>query len=315
MARRLRHTVTPDQAGMRVDAVLRETFHLTGSVIRRIKWLPDGILLDGQKAFVNAPVAPGQVLDVAVDDPARAPNILPAPGPLDVVFEDEHLVVLNKQAGVLVHPVVPEQTDTLGNFLLWHYAQTGQESALFHPVHRLDRGTTGLMVVAKHPSAQTTLKNQLHTPDFRRVYLALTLGAPEPPAGVVDAPIRKDPSSAIAHQVHPEGLPARTRYETLACRGPYALVRLVLDTGRTHQIRVHMAHLGHPLVGDFLYGAEDRALIPRPALHSHRLSFRHPVTGEPLDFTQPLPPDMARLLREEGATPPSLLPNKDENRR
>lgn len=296
MERRLRHTVTPDQAGQRVDTVLREVFGLTGSVIRRIKWLDDGILLDGQKTFVNVPVRPGQVLDVVVDDPAREANILPAPGELDVVFEDDHLVVLNKQAGVLVHPVVPEQTDTLGNFLLWHYEQTGQSGTLFHPVHRLDRGTTGLMVVAKHPSAQTTLKNQLHTPDFSRAYLALTVGAPQPKDGTVDEPIQKDPSSAIAHRVHPEGLPARTHYETLSLHGPYALVRLVLDTGRTHQIRVHMAHMGHPLLGDFLYGAEDKELIDRPALHSYKLSFLHPVTGERLAFTQPLPQDMAKFL-------------------
>ncbi len=289
---------------MRVDAVLRQSLGLTGSVLRRIKWLPDGILLDGQRAFVSALVSPGQVLDVAVDDPARQPGLLPAPGPLDLVFEDDHLVVLNKQAGVLVHPVVPEQTDTLGNFLLWHYAQTGQAGTLFHPVHRLDRGTTGLMVAAKHPSAQTALKNQLHTPGFRRAYLALTLGAPTPPAGTVDAPIRKDPASAIAHQVHPLGLRAVTHYETLSLHGPYALVRLVLDTGRTHQIRVHLAHLGHPLVGDFLYGAEDRALLSRPALHAYHLSFLHPVTAARLAFTQPLPADMARLLAGPAEGPP-----------
>lgn len=293
---RLCHIITPAQAGMRVDAVLKETFHLTGSVIRRIKWLDDGILLDGKKAFVNITVSPGQVLNVVVDDPARQANILPAPGPLDIVFEDEHLVVLNKQAGTLVHPVVPGQTDTLGNFLLWHYQTSGQGGTLFHPVHRLDRGTTGLMVVAKHPSAQTALKEQLHTPDFRRTYLALTVGAPQPQTGTVDAPIQKDPASAIAHRVHPGGLAARTHYQVLSLHGPYALVRLVLDTGRTHQIRVHMAHIGHPLAGDFLYGAEDKDLIARPALHSHQLSFLHPMTGARLDFTQALPPDMARLL-------------------
>ena len=298
MERRLRHIVTADQEGQRVDHVLREVFGLTGSVIRRIKWLDDGILLDGQKTFVNVLVTPGQVLDVAVDDPGREANILPAPGELDIVFEDEHLLILNKQAGVLVHPVVPEQTDTLGNFLLWYYNHSGQEGTLFHPVHRLDRGTTGLMAVAKHPSAQTALKNQLHTPDFRRTYLALTVGAPEPQNGTVDAPIQKDPNSAIAHRVHPEGLPARTHYETLSVHGDYALLRLVLDTGRTHQIRVHMAHIGHPLLGDFLYGAEDKDLIARPALHSYQLSFLHPVTGQRLGFTQPLPEDMARFISE-----------------
>ncbi len=213
-----------------------------------------------------------------------------------MVFEDEHVLVLNKQAGALVHPVVPGQTDTIGNFVLWHYRRTGQEGVLFHPVHRLDRGTTGLMVAAKHPSAQTALKEQLHTPDFCRTYLALTVGAPEPESGTVDAPIRKDPTSAIRHGVFPDGLRAVTHYETLAQHGPYALVRLRLETGRTHQIRVHMAHIGHPLVGDFLYGAEDKDLIARPALHSAELSFLHPMTGARLSFTQPLPEDMARLL-------------------
>ena len=296
MSRRLTHTVTPEQNGMRVDMVLRESLGLTGSVLRRIKWLDDGILLDGEKAFVNAMVRAGQVLDVAVDDPAREANLLPAPGALDVVYEDDHLLVVNKQAGILVHPVVPEQVDTLGNFVLWHYQQTGQAGTLFHPVHRLDRGTTGLIVAAKHPSAQTALKEQLHTPDFRRVYLALTVGAPEPVSGTVDAPIQKDPSSAIAHRVHPDGLRAVTHYETLSTHGAFALVKLVLDTGRTHQIRVHMAHMGHPLVGDFLYGAEDKTLIDRPALHSSELSFLHPVTGERMEFFQPMPEDMQRLI-------------------
>ncbi len=296
MSRRLTHTVTADQAGMRVDAVLRQSLHLTGSVIRRVKWLPDGILLDGEKTCPTVLVQPGQVLDVAVDDPERENRILAAPGPLEMVYEDDHLLVVNKQAGVLVHPVVPGQVDTLGNFILWHYRETGQSGTLFHPVHRLDRGTTGLMVAAKHPSAQTALKQQLHTPDFCRRYLALTLGAPQPESGVVNAPIRKRPDSPIAHQVHPEGLEAVTHYETLGLYGPYALVRLTLDTGRTHQIRVHMAHIGHPLLGDFLYGVEDQALIGRPALHSAQLSFLHPVTGRRLSFDQPLPEDMARLL-------------------
>ncbi len=293
--RRLTHTVTADQAGRRVDAVLRESLHLTGSVIRRIKWLPDGILLDGKKTFPNVLVSPGQVVDAAVDDPGREPLILAAPGPLDVVYEDDHLVVVNKQAGVLVHPVVPDQTDTLGNFLLWHYQSTGQAGALFHPVHRLDRGTTGLLVVAKHPSAQTMLKNQLHTPEFQRTYLALTVGCPHPPEGTVDAPIGRLQGSPIAHRVTPEGQRAVTHYAVVDAFQDLALVRLTLETGRTHQIRVHMAHLGYPLLGDFLYGAEDKDTIDRPALHSHTLSFRHPVTEEHMTFTQPLPEDMARL--------------------
>lgn len=296
MSRRLTHIVTSEEDGTRVDTVLRRALGLTGSVIRRVKWLPDGILLDGQKTFPNVLVSAGQLLDVAVDDPQRKSNILPAPGALGIVFEDDHLVVLNKQAGVLVHPVVPEQTDTLGNFLLWHYQATGQAGALFHPVHRLDRGTTGLLVAAKHPSAQTVLKEQLHTDAFRREYLALTAGVPDPLDGVIDAPIAHAPDSPIAHRVDPMGLRAVTHYQTLRA-GELSLVALRLDTGRTHQIRVHLAHIGCPVFGDFLYGAED-ARISRPALHSHKLSFRHPISGELLTFVQELPPDMAALLSE-----------------
>lgn len=295
MSRRLTYIVKPEEDGIRVDTVLRHALGLTGSVIRRVKWLEDGILLDGEKTFPNVLVRAGQTLDVAVDDPQRRSQILPSPGPLDILYEDDHLLVLNKQAGVLVHPIVPDQTDTLGNFLLWHYQTTGQTETLFHPVHRLDRGTTGLLVVAKHPSAQTALKNQLHTDDFRREYLAVTVGTPQPLEGVIDAPIAHAPDSPIAHRVDPDGLRAVTHYRTLR-PGPLSLVELCLDTGRTHQIRVHLAHIGCPIFGDFLYGAEESERISRPALHSHKLSFRHPVSKEMLTFTQELPPDMEALL-------------------
>ena len=175
-----------------------------------------------------------------------------------------------------------------------YYEKTGQE-ADFHPVHRLDRGTSGLLVAAKHPHAQEVLKNQLHTEDFRRVYLAVCEGVPAPPSGVIDAPLGPRPGSLMEQMVRPDGRPARTKYGVLRRWGGRALVSLELETGRTHQIRVHMAHIGHPLTGDFLYGTEDRALICRPALHSGYLSFRHPLTGETMQFSVPLPEDMARL--------------------
>ena len=152
------------------------------------------------------------------------------------------------------------------------------------------------MVVAKHPHAQERLKEQLHTADFFREYLAVCDGCPRPKTGVVDAPLGPKPGSLMEQQVRPDGKPARTRYRVLSVRGGRALVQLELDTGRTHQIRVHMAHIGHPLTGDFLYGTEDRALIPRPALHSARLTLRQPITGQVLSFTVPLPEDMQRLL-------------------
>ena len=294
-ARRLTLTVTPDQAGEKIDALLRRELHLSGTVIRRAKWVEDGILLDGARAITGQRVNAGQVLSVLVSDPHPKLDMLPAPGPLDVVYEDGDILVVDKAPGVPVHPGPGHYADTLCNLIAFHYRQAGV-AADVHLVHRLDRGTSGLLVVAKHPHAQERLKLQLHTPAFRRVYLAVCDGAPSPAAGVVDAPIGRAPDSLVERRVDPAGQRAVTAYRTLKTADGRALVELELDTGRTHQIRVHMAHLGCPLTGDFLYGREDKALISRPALHSARLSLRHPVTGAAMEWSSPLPPDMAALL-------------------
>ena len=296
--RRLELPITAELAGITVDTLLKKRLGLSGTVVRRVKWLPEGILLDGVR--VNTRVCPheGQVLSVQLSDPERRSGILPAPGEVDIVYEDEDIIVLNKAPGLSVHPGPGHFSDTLGNFLLYYYDQSGQDCD-FHPVHRLARGTSGLMVAAKHPHAQEVLKNQLHTEDFCREYLAVCEGVPSPAEGTVDAPLGPRPGSLVEQWVTPEGKSARTHYRVLEETKGRALLRLRLDTGRTHQIRVHMAHLGHPLTGDFLYGTEDHDLIPRPALHSAFLSFRHPVSGERLAFALSLPEDMAGLLSEK----------------
>ena len=296
MSRYLNWTVPPELAGIKVDTLLKRHLNLSGTVVRRIKWLEDGILVDGVRVNTRFVPRAGQVMSVRLSDPERRSGIVPAPGPLDLVYEDEDLVVLNKAPGVPVHPGPGHFDDTICNFLLYYYDSVGIEADA-HPVHRLDRGTSGLLAVAKHAHAQEVLKNQLHTAAFRREYLAVCRGVPSPAAGVVDAPLGPKPGSLVEQMVRPDGKPARTRYETLAVYGGRALLRLELDTGRTHQIRVHLAHLGHPLLGDFLYGAEEPDLIPRPALHSWRLALRHPITGKELLFTAPVPADMAGLLK------------------
>lgn len=297
--RRLELNITQENAGARVDTLLRKHLHLSGTVIRRVKWLEDGILVDGARVNTRVIPKPGQVLSVRLSDPERLGGVVGAPGELDIVYEDEDIIVLNKAAGVSVHPGPGHYDDTLGNFLVRYYEETGQE-ADFHPVHRLDRGTSGLLVVAKHPHAQERLKEQLHTPDFCRVYLAVCEGVPEPDSGVIDAPLGPVEGSLMAQQVRPDGKPARTHYQTLCTANGRSLLRLELETGRTHQIRVHMAHMGHPLVGDFLYGTEDHSLIVRTALHSHMLLFCHPVTGQEMQFELSLPADMERLLMRPG---------------
>ena len=200
--RRVSLTVPPERAGQKVDTLLRKELGLSGTVIRRLKWLDDGILLDGTRVFTSRRVEPGQVLTVRLSDPERRSGVVPAPGPLDIVYEDGDMLVLNPAPGVLVHPGAGHFSDTVGNFLLDYYDRTGVE-ADFHPVHRLDKGTSGLMVAAKHPHAQEVLKNQLHTAQFRRIYLAVCLGGPG--LGAAGAGDGADPPDPGPHG--PSGLP------------------------------------------------------------------------------------------------------------
>ena len=291
--RRLELTVTADQAGEKIDTLLRRELRLSGTVIRRVKWLDDGILLDGMRVTTACRPAAGQVLSVRVADPDGQGDMVPTPGPLDIVYEDGDLLVLNKAPGVLVHPGPGHYSDTLCNYIAWYYKKAGI-SADVHPVQRLDKGTSGLLVVAKHPHAQEQLKRQLHTPAFRRIYLAVC-GNPPAAGGVHDAPHRPRPRLPHGPPGGPCG-PARLhRYRVLRTGQGRALVELELDTGRTHhRIRVHMAPSA-TLTGDFLYGTEDHSLISAP-LPPARLSLRHPRHREPMAWELTSAEDMARLV-------------------
>lgn len=293
--RYLSYPIPPEQGGAQVRALLRNTLHLSAGLIKRIKWLDDGITLDGLRVTTRTAVRSGQVLRVRLSDSVRRSEIVPSPGPLDLLYEDEDLLILNKAPGVAVHPGLGHWNDTLGSFLLAYYDRCGIP-ADFHPVHRLDKGTSGAIAVAKHAHAQDVLRRALHTDAFRREYLAVCDGAPPRACGVINLPLAHAGDSVIRQKVCPTGCAARTEYEVLRRTPERTLVRLRLQTGRTHQIRVHMAAIGCPLTGDFLYGRENPALIARPALHAHMLSLLHPLTGQHLSFTVPLPRDMAALL-------------------
>ena len=242
--------ISGELAGSEVNTLLRRHLGLSGTVLRRVKWLSDGITVDGARVNVRFRVAAGQVLSVRLSDPDSASQPLPRPGPLDLVYEDEDLVVVNKAPGVLVHPSHGHFDDTVGNFLMARYREN-REGAGFHPVHRLDKGTSGLLVVAKHPYGQEKLKSQLHTGAFRRIYLAVCDGTPYPAQGVIDAPIGRAPGSLLARRVDPEGQSARTRYRVVCTCGPRSLVELQLDTGRTHQIRATWPTWAVPSLGTF----------------------------------------------------------------
>ncbi len=230
-------------------------------------------------------------------DITRPSDIVPEPLPLDIRYEDDDLLIVNKPADMLVHPTTQEGHGTLGNAVLAHFASRGEVHA-YHPIHRLDRDTSGLVLIAKQPEIQYQLSRG-GTKHFTRDYLALISGHLTPASGLIDAPITRALPSIILRKVAPEGQPARTHYRTLRRYRhgdeELSLLLLRLETGRTHQIRVHLAHLGHPLLGDDLYGGS-LELIPRQALHACRLQLVHPRTGENLDITAPLPEDMQALL-------------------
>ena len=294
-ARRLEIMIDEQWAGRPVHDLLRRKLGLSGTLLRRVKWLEDGILVDGVRVHTRVIVQAGQTLSVRLSDPKAKSGIPPVSLPLDIVYEDRDIVIINKAPGMPSHPGPGHWQDSLGNALLAHWQNTDPD-ADFHPVHRLDKGTSGLMVVAKHPFAQEQLRKALHTGAFDRQYLAICEGVLSPGEGVIDLPIGRSPDSILKRQVSEDGQPAVTRYTVLATNGVRSLVALTLETGRTHQIRVHLSHLGHPLTGDFLYGTEDPSLIHRPALHSRKLTLNHPVTGKTLSFCQALPADMKELL-------------------
>ena len=216
-------------------------------------------------------------------------SVTPERLPLAIVYED--LLIIDKPAGQLVHPTTKEAHSTVANAVLGLYAARGTRLD-FHPCHRLDRNTTGLLLIAKHPEVQYQMAKQ---GTLTRAYLALIDGLLTPTEGIVDAPIARALPSIILRRVSPDGKPARTHYKTEWTNCGHTLLRLQLETGRTHQIRVHLAHLGHPLLGDDLYGGSTE-LMARHALHSAQLTLTHPRTGERLSIASPLPNDMARIL-------------------
>lgn len=277
----------------RVSDVLRDAFGVSETYLRRLKQRPGALLLNGVPVYTVARVHAGDVVAFDPSDGERLP-IRPIPYPLSVVYEDEWLIVFDKPANFSVHPARDPEEPTVENALA-AYLPTDCNP---HPVSRLDKGTTGLLTVAKSGYIHARMKSIQHAGQFRKTYLALAEGVPEPEVQVIDAPIGPRPGSTYERMVRADGAEARSLCEVLAHAGGLSLVRLTAYTGRTHQLRVHMAHIGHPLVGDWLYGTRS-SRIDRPALHAGALTFPHPITGETIALSAPMPKDMARLIRSE----------------
>ncbi len=290
----LTHTVLPEEEGRMVKGILRGSLQLSYTLLKSLKWRENAILLNGQSVHVNAIVHAGDVVSVALSERTPREDLYckntAAP---NIVYEDEDLLVLNKPAGVAMHPKADDAAAPSLAAMLTGYLGEG---SVPHFVSRLDKGTSGLLIAAKSGYVHDRLRRALHSSELRREYRAVAVGQVTPPCGVIDAPIGRADGSIIRRCVREDGLVSRTEYEVLQTTERFTLLRLRPETGRTHQLRVHMAYLGHPLAGDWLYGTEDKNLIARPALHSYELWFTQPVTGQELHFTAPIPQDMQRLL-------------------
>lgn len=287
--RTLEYTVPPEGEGKRVRAVLQGALGLSAGLVTRLKHRPGSVRINGAGARTIDLLHAGDRLSVDVGD-AKESAFVPAGPRLDVAWEDEDIIIINKPDGMATHGRSDRREPTVGAMVAAYLGT----SAPFHPVNRLDRGTTGLMCAAKTGYMHERLRRILHTDAFRREYLAICTGVPPEAEGKIDAPIARY-NEEKRFCVREDGAPSLTRYKVLLTWEGRSLLRVRPETGRTHQIRVHMASIGCPLLGDRLYGRLSREL-DRPALHSAALTLIHPLTGETVSVRAPLPEDMRALL-------------------
>ena len=294
--RTLQYRITESDTYSNIHELLKAHGY-SSTVIRRLKETENGIQRNGVWARVYEPLASGDTVTILLTEEASSENIAPTPLPLDIVYEDEDLLIINKPAGMPIHPSQGNYDNTLANACAYYFQQKG-EPFTYRCINRLDRDTTGLLIIARHAYSASLLSSMVAKREIHREYLALATGL-VPDSGVIEAPIARVDGSTIEREVNFEtGEFARTHYRRLEYKNGYSLVSLKLDTGRTHQIRVHMKYIGHPLPGDFLYNP-DYSVIRRQALHSYRLTFTHPITGKELQFTAPLPDDMKPNMKPD----------------
>lgn len=294
MERIFEYQITAAEEGRKIGDFLREKGY-SRHLLRQLKETEDGLLRNAQPTFTTVALKAGDRIRVRLLEKAEGSEaIMPAPLPFEIVYKDEDLLVVNKPADMPIHPSFQNHGNTLADALTWHYQQH-REDFVYRCINRLDRDTTGLLIVAKHLLSASILSDMVGKREIHREYLAIVKGIP-PENGTISAPIGRKKGSAILREVNFEtGEPAVTHFARLEIRNGLSLVSLKLETGRTHQIRVHMGYIGCPLIGDYLYYPEC-SRISRQALHSHRLSFLHPITGKALSFTAPLPEDMEKAF-------------------
>ena len=296
MNRNIDYIIDEDSAGLRVEQFLRRKRY-SGQNLSEIKRMPKSILVNGVHYYMRQELSKGDHLQVRICETQNSEKIPPTKLPLDIIYEDEDLLVLNKPAGMPIHPSLNNYTNSMANALAYYFQSQGKPF-IFRCCNRLDRDTSGLTIVSKHLVSGSILSDMTKYREVHREYLAIARGSVTPSEGTIQAPLGRKEGTIIERTVDWEhGEDAVTHYKVVKEANGHSLVSLRLETGRTHQIRIHMKYLGYPLIGDNLYNP-DMEYMTRQALHSHHMEFTHPITGEHMSFTAPLPEDMARVMQE-----------------
>ena len=296
MNRNIDYIIDEDSAGLRVEQFLRRKRY-SGQNLSEIKRMPKSILVNGVHYYMRQELSKGDHLQVRICETQNSEKIQPTNLPLNIIYEDEDLLVLNKPAGMPIHPSLNNYTNSMANALAYYFQSQGKPF-IFRCCNRLDRDTSGLTIVSKHLVSGSILSDMTKYREVHREYLAIARGSVTPSEGTIQAPLGRKEGTIIERTVDWEhGEDAVTHYKVVKEANGHSLVSLRLETGRTHQIRIHMKYLGYPLIGDYLYNP-DMEYMTRQALHSHHMEFTHPITGEHMSFTAPLPEDMARVMQE-----------------
>lgn len=294
--KRIYYTVRPEDEGKTLGSLARGRMGASAALLRQVKWLEDGVMLDGERVFVTVKPRAGQVISLSRGRQEGTKGLIPQKGKLEIPYEDELMMVIDKAGGMAVHPSPGHPDGTVANYAAGLFEERG-EKLVFRAINRLDRGTSGLMCVAKSKHAAFILENALHEGRIRREYYAVCEGCPPEEAGTVDLPISREEGRGIKRRVDLQGgQRAVTHYRVEEKMGGRSLLRLRLETGRTHQIRVHMAHMGCPLVGDFMYGREIEG-FDRVALHSCYIDIE--LADRHVSLESPLPLSLERALKGE----------------
>lgn len=295
-----------EDAGKDVRKVLERRLGVSRKLLSQVKLTEHGLTVNEQRVYTTAKVAAGDIIRLRMER-EESDDILPQPIPIDIVYEDADLLIVNKPAGMIVHPTHGHYTGTLANGVVHHWREKG-EKVRFRPIHRLDEETSGLVAIAKTGYVHQQLSEQLQAGEVTKLYRAYVYGVPAEREGVVDEPIDRDKEQPHLRVVTSGGYPSLTRYEVIesfeGANGMCAAsVKLKLETGRTHQIRVHMKHIGCPLIGDKMYGPAENgeaaweAAAGRQALHAETLGFTHPMTRQRMEWSATLPPELDKLER------------------